>query len=724
MDTDLPQPPPVADKASLRQRLVDATSCKDIDRLHAVIVEAHRDGVTSPDVRRAREMLVSMEVQDLHQSVDDLVGEAIRSNDHWKLQAAMQTVVGAGLGSEAVARLKEAMREHKQRQEALRELRRAAERRDAPSLRVAIEAALKIHVADNDVGRFRAALQALEARATAKRKLRAVATSVDLKDLQEAVHAAKAAGLHEEPKPPLGKDPEEMKALRTVQEQLRSVGLLRLQSSCEAQDVGRLTQAVEEAADCGLDETDVADYVVQLSKMRAHAVLRQELRAAVELGDKVRLREIVSAAEAAGLTVADRRSAQEALDVHLAEEERASLRARTLQELQDATVSEDVERLASALAACDAAEIGRAEVAPARERLRQLRLREGAVQELRAAAAADNRYRLRAALAVAASTHEVGEADLQQARDALQALDQQVEARRSLDTAVASQDFEFLQRAIALARRAGVKRIELESAEAQMRQLGQSEGSRELRAAMVSDDPERLRAATNAAVSAGMMGTEIDAAWQRLRELEAGQWQRRQLRAAAASGDVVRLQASLKQAELAGFSGEELNVARAALQCLNAQVHARQELQLARASRNPDALRAALLAAQEAGLKEEELEGTAADLGGYFRCTTAPQEAHTTVKDSNDGGKVQDKPLGLAEKLGAALAAATPLRGSTRVESARRRERTPHPQMTSRSRLSNSLPSPRASRNGVGPSTAADAPPDAPPDRRRVHFAE
>ena len=51
-------------------------------------------------------------------------------------------------------------------------------------------------------------------------------------------------------------------------------------------------------------------------------------------------------------------------------------------------------------------------MAPARERLRQLRLREGAVQELRAAAAADNRYRLRAALAVAASTHEVGEADL------------------------------------------------------------------------------------------------------------------------------------------------------------------------------------------------------------------------------------------------------------------------------------------------------------------------
>jgi len=221
-----------------------------------------------------------------------------------------------------------------------------------------------------------------------------------------------------------------------------------------------------------------------------------------------------------------------------------------------------------------------------------------------------------------------------------------------------------------------------------------------------------------------MMGTEIDAAWQRLRELEAGQWQRRQLRAAAASGDVVRLQASLKQAELAGFSGEELNVARAALQCLNAQVHARQELQLARASRNPDALRAALLAAQEAGLKEEELEGTAADLGGYFRCTTAPQEAHTTVKDSNDGGKVQDKPLGLAARLGAALAAATPLRGSTRVESARQRERTPHPQMTSRSRLSSSLPSPRASRNGVCPGTAADAPPDAPPDRRRVHFAE
>lgn len=312
---------------------------------------------------------------------------------------------------------------------------------------------------------------------------------------------------------------------------------------------------------------------------------------------------------------------------------------------------------------------------------------------------------------------------MQQARDALQALDQQVEARRSLETAVASQDFEFLQRAIALARQAGVRRVELESAEAQLRQLGQSEGSRELRSAMVSDDPERLRAATDAAVSAGMTGAEIDAAWQRLRELEAGQWQRRQLRAAATSGDVVRLQASLKQAELAGFNGEELNIARAALQSLNAQLHARQELQLARASRNPDALRAAVAAAQEAGLKEDELDGAAIDLGGCLGCTIAPQEAQTPFEESTGlvhGGTVQDKPLGLAAKLGAAFAAAAPLRGSTKVESARRREKTPHPQMTSRSRLGSSLPSPRGSRNSVFPSTATND----PSERRRVHWAE
>jgi len=215
----------------------------------------------------------------------------------------------------------------------------------------------------------------------------------------------------------------------------------------------------------------------------------------------------------------------------------------------------------------------------------------------------------------------------------------------------------------------------------------------------------------------------MDAAWQRLRELEAGQWQRRQLRAAAVSGDVVRLQALLKQAELAGFSGEELNVARAALQRLNAQVHARQELQLAQASRNPDALRAAFLAAEEAGLKEDELEGAAVDLGGCLGCTVAPQEAQTAVEDSNGfvhGGKVQDKPIGLAAKLGAAFAAATPLRGSTKVDSSRRREKTPHPQMTVRSRLGSSLPSPRGTRNGVCLSTAADA----PPQRRRVHWAE
>mmetsp|Transcript_73013 Transcript_73013/g.188346 ORF Transcript_73013/g.188346 Transcript_73013/m.188346 type:complete len:173 (-) Transcript_73013:26-544(-) len=51
-----------------------------------------------------------MEAKDLKQRVSLLVDDAVRSENWWRMQAAMQMVVGAGLDREKAVQLREAMR--------------------------------------------------------------------------------------------------------------------------------------------------------------------------------------------------------------------------------------------------------------------------------------------------------------------------------------------------------------------------------------------------------------------------------------------------------------------------------------------------------------------------------------------------------------------------------------------------------------------------------------
>jgi len=146
--------------------------------------------------RGARDALLAAEAQELQRCGPALVEEAVASDDWWRLQAAMQTVVSSGLGGKFASKLQSAMRTHKrqheaaaipaasaagpaplaleearlesalgaynQRQEVVRELRQAADARSAMRLRAAIAEASTCRVRDPELRRAQEALWALE----------------------------------------------------------------------------------------------------------------------------------------------------------------------------------------------------------------------------------------------------------------------------------------------------------------------------------------------------------------------------------------------------------------------------------------------------------------------------------------------------------------------------------------------------------------------------------
>lgn len=67
------------------------------------------DAEEASSVQRRREDVLAAEAEELRQSVDKLIADAVASGDWWKLQAATQIVVGAGFGDDKAAPLREAM---------------------------------------------------------------------------------------------------------------------------------------------------------------------------------------------------------------------------------------------------------------------------------------------------------------------------------------------------------------------------------------------------------------------------------------------------------------------------------------------------------------------------------------------------------------------------------------------------------------------------------------
>lgn len=619
-----------------QERLAEAVVHGDAAELQAALAEAQQAGVPLHAVRRGRDALLAVEASDVERRVDLAVEEAVESDDWWRLQAAMQVVVGSGFGeSERVALLKEAMRTHQRRQEVLRGIRKAAAARDAQKLRTAIEAALLSHAKEPDVRRARDSLRALEARIAAQGVLReAVAGGgTDLAALEEALAGAERARLHEKAPEPLGQDPGEAVALEAARAELRSRALARMEALHAEADAEGLAAALLEVSRWGLGEAEVAKLEAKLEGLRALERCREQLREALGVGGRAGLAAAIGAAEEAGLggsgggerelqTTPDGRlllEAREALRVFDEQAQHVSAKAMAAERLRSAASGDDVNRLAQALSAAESAGLSvDAEVCRARERLRLLRAQAGISQELQEAVHAGEVYRLRAAIAGARGM-DLPDTERRAAQDALKALEAEARERRGLGS-------EPLRAATPGTRRTSLGKRQGALLQAELNALGQEPLLRELHAALAAADPspERLRAAAQAAVDAGAAGAEVDAAWERLRFLESRSWLRRQLHAAVDSGEAVRIRAAIKQAEVAGActaSGRDplvadLAAARAALGACSAREHARQELQLARASGNPAAKLAAVRAAREAGLPPHEFADVASACAG------------------------------------------------------------------------------------------------------------
>lgn len=643
-----------------RKKLADAVMGGDIGALQAALAEAQRLGLHSREARRARDALLALEASDFQKRTTLVVDEAIESDDWWKLQAAMQLVVG-GLGgdSELVGRLKDAMRMQKKRQEAVRELRKAAEARDGPRLRQAIEAALLVHAREADVKRARDALRALDVRPALREQLQKAAASKDLVSLRAALEAARRGGLQERAPDLLREDPEERRAFEAAERVLKEVAVGRFRERLYAGDMEGAEQALEEAKASAVDAADLTTLSEELSVFRERTRLVKRLQEATEAGTREALSAAIEAAEAPGVVcdvAAELGVARAALQAINQRAQEGVAKAQAAQELALAMQGEDLARLSGAIATAEARGLT-AIAAPtaadptaaptlgqAKERLRLLQARAGAARELDEAARSSDVYRLRGALA-AAQAAGVSEAELRSGREALRVREAQSRVRKTMDTALAQQDGETLQRSLQEARQLGFNRQELARAEAALHTLGQSRIGQDLLQAIAANDADRIRQLAGQAAAAGVAGTEVARAWEKLRELEAESWLRKQLQEAAARGDSVRLRAAIRQAEAGGLDGPDLEAARAQLANLSAKLHAIQELQLARSGGNFYTIQAAIRDCERVGLTREEVDaamrgGVSASVGAggepFVPPVTSPQldtQATTIVTD-------------------------------------------------------------------------------------------
>jgi len=606
--------------------------------LQQALNEAQQLGLHCREARRARDALLALESSDFRSRAGIVVDEAVDSGDWWKLQAAMQLVVGGGGDADQVTRLKDAMRSQKRRQEAARELRKAGESRDAERLRSAIEAALLAHVAEEDVRRAREALKALCARSTLREQLQQAMAGDDLPELRRVVEAARSEGLHARGPEFLREDPDEARTFAAAERKLREAALDGVRRAMEKADVDAAARALDSAGQCGVSPSDLAPLKDQLAKLRQTLQHSELLRTAMERGTKEALAQAIARVEEQGAADGDAEllRARSALRAVEAREHEGATRAQASEELSAALQSQDAARLAPAIAraeACDLAAGGGAgatTLRQAKERLRLLQAHASATRELRDAQQSSDVYKLRAALAAAKSAG-VEEAELQLAGEALKSIEAQGRLRKALCTAAAQRDAETLRRLLPEARQMQLSRHDIASAEAELHKLTQSTIGQHLREAVVTGDAERLRELAASAAAAGVAGPELSQAWERLRELESQAWLRRQLADAAARADPLRLQTAIRQAELGGLGGACLAEARERLKVVSARRCALQELQLARSGGNPYAIQTALLECERAGIAREELDaamGRGASLGGGCAAVdTAPQFA-------------------------------------------------------------------------------------------------
>jgi len=605
------------DTSRLRSELESARSSKE---LVAALSDARRVGALQlPEFGRARDRLLQLELGDRKTQTEQIIKEAVKADDYWKMQAAMAMAVSTGQSAE-VEQLKELMCEHGKRQEAVRAMKVAFKMRDTAQLRTAIEKALMIRCTEATVKQGRDDLRKLETWTNTKQQLRDVMTSPNKVALKDACEAAERAEFD-------AADSTAAELQRTVRLEWQTLVLEDLETSSQAKDLDGIGAGMLEARNAGIDEADLAKFKKRCLVLAQQGDHRQKLRGAVAVGDKAGLLAAVKNASDAGLSQMDLAEANEALRTIAAHEAEAvrlarereqrdaemAHRANISRQLVTALEADDLPALQRATAVAEEVGISGSEIALAKERIRHTLSSQGAAGTLQAAVMSGEVYKLRAAIASARGSG-VSEVEISRARDALRLMEKQAQARRDLEAACATHDAERLQEALSTAKEVQLPRSEIAAAQTELNSILHSDIGGQLRHAMEVGDLEALRSAATTAGHAGVSRHEVDAAWKRINDLEASSWQSRELQSALGSRDPARLQAAIKLAEDA-VSQAEIDKAREKLKLWSAQRSAKTDLQFARAGMNVINLRAALEAACAVGLDEsDEVVAARADL--------------------------------------------------------------------------------------------------------------
>jgi len=585
---------------SIKNALQDAINARAVGRLEAALKKARDAGYRhGPEVSNAREMLLHLELNNVKERAGALVDEAVRQDDHWKMQAAMSNLVASGGGNQ-MEYLKRAMQEHNKRKSAIHAMRSAAAAQDTVRLKTAIEAALKNHIDEVHIREARDALRRIEAQGQMRQELQGAISTRSLSTIRPIYERAEQQLSQSD----AGKD-----VLAKARKTMSEIATEQLQGYLRKEDTQSLDALLKEAQTFFVDERTIADLQKQSNQLKEQRQHKTKLKEALSTGQKSTIETALKSAKAASLPKEHLEAAEKELQRRNNMEKADASRGA----LERARRTQDPEELRIAIADAEAAGLGGIDLVAAKEVYRSLAAQSSSQRELSVAMQSGDIYKLNAAIATARSA-QVDEGLLASATKRLKNLKEQASARRDLDAAVASGDPREIESALARAKEVGLPPNETSKAHNVLKSSVGLDVVEQLRVAMMGDDVDELRTAANAALHAGVSAADVDAAWSRVRHLESLSWQRKELQAAISSGDCAKLQASIKHAEDVGLPAAETEEAKTELDRLVRRRSAQQELTMARVSGNAEALSAALETARACGVDSSLLDAAQSDL--------------------------------------------------------------------------------------------------------------
>eukprot|EP00435_Cladocopium_sp_Y103_P056183 s11_g18.t2 len=418
-------------RQAAREALQEALRHGDVEKLKQALQEAEREGVEDALLEQAREVLRQKDRQD---KAKEALQRAVSSGNMEELRAAIRQGQSVGLSDEdladALAKLKELEEEEERRQKEEAERIREEERQ------ALMEKAKQDH---------------------AKDLLETALRSKDPDALRGAIDAARKAGLPEEDLT------EAIQALKDAEaEQEKTAARNALAAAITSGDIGRLRDALQRAADLGLDESEMDAARKALEQAEAKAAARAGLHDALKSGASLAdINASLQAAESAGLT-------DEADQLLIDAVKKKAAQEQAKRDLEEALSSQDPAKIREALVKAGEAGISANVLQDAIAQLQALERKADAAEKLRKAMEGSDVdvEKLRAAIEAAA---EAG-LDATAAEERLQEAERRATARRRLSDAMQSGELQALRAALEEAKEAGLSDSELKDGEEKLAQ--------------------------------------------------------------------------------------------------------------------------------------------------------------------------------------------------------------------------------------------------------------